>query len=227
MTQFLLALAVFLALHSVPAIPAIRTVLVERLGRRAYLVLYSLVSLATLGWVFHAAFRLDYVPLWDPAPWQAWLALMASPIALFLLVTGLVSPNPASITFRRGDAAYGAITTVTRHPVLWGFLFWAFGHLVANGDLRSLMLFGVFVLFALFGMLMAERRGSKRNPAWNEITATTSIVPFAAVVVGRTRLRIDRAMIIGFIIALALTIWLLSGGHAAIFGADPLAMATA
>lgn len=227
MTQFLLALAVFLALHSVPAIPAIRQTLVGRLGRRLYLVLYSIVSLVTLGWVFHAALRLDYVPLWDPAPWQAWVALIASPIALFLLVAGLISPNPASITFRRGDATRGAITTITRHPVLWGFLLWAFGHLVANGDLRSLMLFGAFGLFALFGMLMAERRGSKRNPAWGEIIAPTSIVPFAAVVAGRARLRIDRSMIIGFVIALALTTWLLSGGHAALFGADPLAMATA
>ena len=220
MTQFIVSLLVFLALHSVPAIPAIRQKLVKTLGRRTYLILYSLASLAALGWVFHAALRLDYVELWSPEPWQAWFPIVLSPLAFFLLVAGLISPNPVSISFRRGDNQPGAIVSITRHPVLWGFFLWAVGHVIANGDLRSLILFGVLALFAVFGIVMTERR-NKLNP----LRDPTSVIPFAAVLRGQTRLRTDTAMLVAFIISAALTSWLLLGGHAVLFGADPLAMA--
>jgi len=225
LTQFLLALAVFILLHSVPAIPGLRSRLVERFGRRAYLIVYSLVSLAVLVWVFHAALSLDYVPLWDPQPWQAWVPMVMTPIALFLLFAGLSSPSPASITLRRGDTP-GAVTTVTRHPVLWGFLLWAGSHLVPNGDLRSLILFGVFAAFSIFGMVTAERRAKRRLGAeWNTVTSSTSIIPFAAILAGRTRFRFDTAMTLSLTAAALVTAWLLTGGHALLFRADPLALA--
>ncbi|GLQ56602.1 NnrU family protein [Devosia nitrariae] len=227
MTQFLAALAVFILLHSVPAVPALRSPLIGRLGRPTYLIAYSLVSLMALAWVFHAALRLDYVPLWDAQPWQAWVPLVLSPIAVFLLIAGLASPNPASISLRRADRRPGAVTTITRHPVLWGFLLWAGSHLVPNGDLRSVILFGALAAFSAFGMVMAERRARRRLGAeWHVISSTTSVMPFAAATFGRTRLRIDRTTLASLAAAAALTAWLLTGGHAALFGADPLALAT-
>ena len=226
MIAFLLALALFLALHMVPAIPALRARLVAAMGRRTYLIVYSLVSLLTLTWLVHAALQLDFVPLWDPAPWQAWLPLVLTPIALVLLLAGLISPNPASITLRRPDLRPGAITTVTRHPVLWGFALWAGSHLVPNGDLRSLLLFGALLAFALLGMVITDRRSRRRLGAqWAEIARTTSVLPFAAILAGHAPLRFDSALAIAILISAALTAWLLLGGHAALFGADPLTMA--
>ncbi|MBJ3783144.1 NnrU family protein [Devosia sediminis] len=226
MIQFLLAVALFLALHSVPAIPAIRQRLVERLGRRLYLILYSLASILSLVWVFHAAFALDYVELWPPAPWQAWLTLALVPIALFLLIAGLLSPNPLSVSFRRGEATPGAVVSITRHPVLWGFILWAFGHVIANGDLRSLMLFGTLGLFAGLGIMMTEKRNRRRlGEEWDRAVAGTSILPFVAIATGRARLGVDRTMLLSLVLALIITVWLLMGGHAALFSADPLALA--
>jgi uncharacterized membrane protein len=63
LTLFVAALLVFLDLHMVPAIPPLRAGLVGALVRRSYLVGYSLVSLLTLTWLFHATMRLDFVPL--------------------------------------------------------------------------------------------------------------------------------------------------------------------
>lgn len=227
MTQFLAAMGVFLALHSVPAIPAIRQTLVARLGCGPYLVLYSLASIASLTWVFFAAFALDYVELWPPAAWQAWIALILSPVALFLLVAGLISPNPGSITFRRGETRPGAVVAITRHPVLWGFVLWSGSHVLANGDLRSLMLFGVLGLFAVMGIVMTERRSRRRlEPTWSELAETTAILPLAAILAGRARVRFDTPMLIALLVAVLVTLALLLGGHAALFGADPLALAT-
>lgn len=226
MTQFIVSLLVFLGLHSIPAIPAIRQRLVARLGRVPYLALYSLVSLAALAWVFHAALQLDYVELWPPSAWQAWFSLILSPVALFLLIAGLISANPVSISFRRADTGPGAVVSISRHPVLWGSLLWALGHVLSNGDLRSLLLFGAFALFSLFGMLMAERRHRRRQPErFAALARTTSVMPFVAIARGRAHLRIDLPMMIAALAAIVLTAWLLLGGHAALFGADPLAMA--
>lgn len=227
MTTFLLAIALFLALHSVPAIPAIRQRLVATLGRRAYLIAYSIVSLLSLAWVFQAALALDYVELWAPAAWQAWIALLLVPIALFLLIAGLFSPNPLSVSFRRGEARAGAIVSITRHPVLWGFALWALGHVIANGDLRSLLLFGVLGLFAILGMVMTERRSRRRlGSDWAAATNASSILPFVAIAQGRARLAVDRTMLVALIVAALITWALLMRGHADLFGVDPLAMAT-
>jgi uncharacterized membrane protein len=224
--QFLAAMGLFLALHSVPAIPPIRQILVTRLGRGLYLALYSLASLASLTWVFYAAFNLDYVEIWSPAAWQAWIALTLSPVAFFLIVAGLFSPNPVSITFRRGDAPPGAILAITRHPVLWGFILWSGSHVVANGDVRGVMLFGALGLFAAIGILMTERRGRRRlGEAWPGLAAATSVLPLAAIAFGRARFRFDIPMLVAVLAATLATVGLLWGGHAALFGADPLALA--
>ncbi|WIJ26900.1 NnrU family protein [Devosia sp. RR2S18] len=224
MTQFLVALLVFLLLHSVPSVPTIRARLIAVLGRRAYLILYSVVSLASLAWVFHAALQIDYIELWSPAPWHAWVPLILTPIAFFLLLAGLLSPNPISVSMRKGSQP-GTIVAITRHPVLWGFVLWAASHIVANGDLRALLLFGALTVFGVFGIVMAERRSSKRKDAsLDSLKQNTSIVPFLAVAQGRARLGVDRAMVLALVLTVLLTTWLLIGCHVVLFGADPLAM---
>lgn len=222
MTNLLIALAAFLALHSVPAIPPVRAGAIAVLGRRTYLALYSLVSVLVLAWVFQAALTTDYIPLWEPAGWQAKVTLVTAPIGMFLVLAGLASANPLSITMRH-DAAPGAVTTITRHPVLWGFLFWSLGHLVPNGDLRSLILFGGLALFTISGFALLDRRARKRlGGRFEQMARASSLVPFAAVLSGRNRLRVDASLLLSALAAAAITVWLLSGGHALLFGADPL-----
>lgn len=226
MTNLLIALTVFLALHSIPALPPVRAGAISLLGRRTYLMIYSLVSIVVLGWVFQAALATDYIPLWQPAGWQAKVTIVTAPLGLFLVLAGLASPNPMSVSIRP-DVAPGAITSVTRHPVMWGFLLWSVGHLVPNGDLRSLILFGGLSLFTLAGLLMLDRRARKRlGDDWAPMSRTHSMIPFAAILKGHNRLPIDRPMIVSAAIAVVVTWWLLAGGHAALFGADPLLAAT-
>ncbi|HXV29691.1 MAG TPA: NnrU family protein [Sinorhizobium sp.] len=227
MAEFLLALFVFLLLHSVPAMPAVRERLINRLGRAAYFSLYSLVSILVLGWVFYAALWVDYISLWEPAAWQAWVTLVAAPVGVFLVLAGLFSVNPLSASVRQGKEP-GAVVAITRHPVLWGFAIWALGHLVANGDLRSLILFGGFALFALGSIPMLEKRARRRlGEVWQRQAAATSILPFAAVLSRRSRLSGDAPLALAALATAVLTLWLLAGGHAALFYADPLLLATA
>ncbi|MGV8939630.1 MAG: NnrU family protein [Allorhizobium sp.] len=226
MGLFLFALSVFLLLHMVPAVPGVRGGLIGCMGRRVYLAVYSLLSIAVLAWVFQAALAMDFVALWDPAAWQAWITLVTAPAGLYLVLAGLFSANPLSVSARSGEGEPGAITAVTRHPVLWGFFLWAAGHMVPNGDLRSFVLFGSFALFAAGGMAMVERRSRKRlGDTWGQLSAGTSIVPFAAIASGRARLSLDRMMVAAALFTGLSTLWLLTGGHLALFGADPLLLA--
>ncbi|MQB11851.1 NnrU family protein [Agrobacterium sp. ICMP 6402] len=223
MLELVAALSLFVALHSIPAVPAVRGRLIAAIGRPTYFGLYSVVSLLALGWVFYAALSVEYVPLWDVAPWQAHVTFLAAPIGLFFVLAGLLSVNPLSISVRQGEKR-GAIVHITRHPVLVGFLFWSLGHVVPNGDLRSVILFGGFALFSLGGMAMTEKRARKRlGGAWSATAGESSTVPFAAILTGKTRIAVDEPMLLAAALTGLTVWWLLAGGHAALFGADPMA----
>ncbi len=108
-----------------------------------------------------AAQRAETVCLWNPAPWQWHVPFIAMPVATFLLVAGLLSANPLSISIR-GGAEPGPITSVTRHPVLWAFLLWAVSHIPSNGTGVALMLFGTMALFSLLGFVLLDLKARKR-----------------------------------------------------------------
>lgn len=212
MIEFAVALAVFLLAHGLPARIGLKDRLVARAGRRAYLVAYSIVSLALLAWLIDAARRAPYVPLWDPAPWQAWVPLVAMPVAFVLLVAGLAQPNPLSISLRAGDEP-GAIVAVTRHPVLWGFLIWALAHVPSNGDFVSLVLFGGMAIFAAVGIPILDRRARQRlgEARWRALVAR-----------GGPRTEWG-GLAIAVLAGLALYAWFLTQGHALLIGVDPVA----
>ncbi len=224
MIPFASAFAVFLLLHSIPAVPAVRSEIISRIGRPAYFIGYSAASLAALVWLFSTALSLDYVPLWDLRPWHAAVTFVLAPLGAFLVIAGLLSANPLSVAIRSSEDI-GAVVGITRHPVLWGFAIWAFGHIAANGDLRSLLLFGGLALFALGSIAMTEKRARRRlGDRWQALSQNTSIVPMAAFFSGR-RPGWDMPMLLSAAIAAALVVWLLfAGGHALLFGADPIAI---
>jgi uncharacterized membrane protein len=226
LSQLFLALIAFILLHSVPALPPVRNGAIAIFGRKTYLLIYSVVSTLLLVWVFHAALNTPYVELWGPSGSHATATLVLAPIGIFLVLAGLFTPNPASITFRHGDRP-GALVAVTRHPVLWGFLFWSGGHVIANGDLRSLILFGGLGLFSAAGFLMLDRRAKRRlGQGWSTFCADHPLLPLATFATGRKRIKVDAPMALAFALTAAMTLWLLLGGHALLFGADPLSMAT-
>jgi uncharacterized membrane protein len=224
-TNFLIAFVVFLLTHSLPSLGIIRQRLIDRFGRKIYMIGYSLLSLASLAWLFYAFMTADEVTLWMDHAWQAWVTLVLAPIGMCLVVCGLLSPNPSSISFR-GAGRVGAIVSITRHPVLWGFFLIAFGHIFPNGELSGFILFGGFSVFALTGIVILERRARRRLGAgWGEIAAITSVVPFAAIFAGRARLRVDGVMSLSLAATAIVTGLLLFAFHEVLFGVDPLLLA--
>jgi uncharacterized membrane protein len=225
MSEFFIALIVFLAAHLLPAAPRLRGTATRLLGLRLYLALYSALSIVLLAWVVVAAQRADSLFLWDPTPWQRWVPLAAMPFALFLVIAGLGQANPLSVSLRTASAGRpGSVVGITRHPVLWGFLIWALAHIPPNGDLVALVLFGGMALLAAAGMRLVDARARKRlGGEWAALAERTSVIPFVAAIAGRASLRFDRELAIAALVSLVLYGWLLWSGHQLLFGVDPLA----
>lgn len=168
--EFIAAFAAFFATHSVPVRPPIRPWLVARLGPRAFTAIYSALSLAVLGWLIGAAGRAPHVPLWGWAPWQARVPLAAMLPVCLILAFAVARPNPFSFGGAfddRFDPARPGIIRWMRHPLLVAAAIWALAHLVPNGDLAHIILFGSFAAFAIIGQHLIDRRRSRAlGDAW-------------------------------------------------------------
>ncbi|WP_417605879.1 NnrU family protein [Primorskyibacter flagellatus] len=159
--NYLAAFATFFIMHSLPLRPAIKGRLVNILGRRGFSTAYSMISLAALAWLIVAAAQTPFVELWTRANWQTWVPMTAMAAVCILVCFGAARPNPFSFGGARNntfDPARPGLIRWLRHPLLAALALWALAHLVPNGDLAHVILFGVFGAFALLGMKLVDRR---------------------------------------------------------------------
>jgi len=223
--QFSLAIGSFMIAHMVPAYPPVRRRLIVAVGRTPYLVAYALLSVVLLGWVVYEAQAAPSLLLWEPAGWQWKIPATLMPLALWMIVGGLLEANPLSISVRTAaDNQRPAIASITRHPVLIGFLIWALAHIPPNGDLVAVMLFGSMVLLAAAGCVLIDRRKRRElgEAEWAALARNTSIIPGLTFVSRSARLSWSWQMSLAAAIAAAIYVWMVYWGHAALFGVSPL-----
>lgn len=150
MMVLIVGLILFLGIHLLPTSPELRDGLKERLGENVYKILFSLISLAGLVVIVLGFHKLQLHPgknpiLWDPPVWTRHIAVALMFPAMILLVASIIPSR---------------IRTATRHPMLIAIKIWALAHLLANGDLASLLLFGSFLAFAVYDRISVKRRGT-------------------------------------------------------------------
>ena len=148
MTLFFSGLAIFFAAHLFSALRsrAPGKDLKVRIGYGPYMGLYSLVSLAgfiLIVYGFGPARELGVA--WSPPTWSRHINILLMLFALILLVAAQL---PA-----------GRIKQGAKHPMLLAVKLWAVGHLLANGEWNSIILFGSFLAYAVFDRIMVKRRG--------------------------------------------------------------------
>lgn len=187
MTQLALATGAFLLTHFVSSTP-LRPALVRALGQRSYIGLYSLVAFGTLGWMIWAYAGAPREPLWNG--WRL-LPLIAMPFAFMLIVPGYWR-NPMMVgadkLLKSAEPARG-MTRITRHPIMWGLVLWSLSHVLARGDVRSVIFFGSFFVLAALGTVMMDgRKATKMGEDWKAFAAATSNIPFVAIAQGRNRI---------------------------------------
>jgi uncharacterized membrane protein len=227
MTMLIAAALAFLALHFLVSGTRLRDGIVGAIGERPYLGLFSLASIALIAWLVMAYNAASTSPdnrvLYDLGHVRD-LGIIVVALAFLLGVQGLLMPNPTSVQQEGAVSREGTVRGVlriTRHPFLWGVILWSGFHVLANGDLASVVFFGAFFVLALVGTwLIDAKRKRKLGEAWNAFAARTSNIPFAAVFAGRAQLRPTEDFGWRFWVALLIFLAVLLA-HAHLFKASP------
>jgi len=148
----IVGLILFLGAHTLTSRRELRAKLIGSLGEGPYKGLYSLASLAgivLIAWGFSTYRASGWVDLWSP------------PKAMKHVTTALMLPAVILVV-----ASYlrGKIYLTVKHPMLAGVKLWAFAHLLANGDLGSIILFGAVLAWAVYDRISLKRRTDAGAP---------------------------------------------------------------
>jgi uncharacterized membrane protein len=148
MTILIAGLVIFLGVHTLTTLREARAAVIGGIGEGPYKGLYSLGAAVGLGliiWGF-ARYRNDgYVVVWDP---PSALRTFTYVLMWFSFVALAAAYSPL-----------GRIKSSLRHPMLTGVKAWALAHLLVNGDLGSILLFGSFLAWAVYDRIAVKRRG--------------------------------------------------------------------
>lgn len=147
MTILILGLVLFLGPHAFTMARIPRADLISRFGEKPYKLGYTALSI--LGFVLMVygfwLYRSEgMIPVWNPPAWMRHLAI------LLML--------PAFIALAAANPRPSRIKAAIKHPMLLGVKIWATAHLLANGDLGSILLFGGFLAWAVAARISLKRR---------------------------------------------------------------------
>ena len=155
MTTLVAGLLLFLGIHSIRIVAdGWRAAQIARIGERKWKGMFALVSLigfALIVWGFGQA-RISPVTVWGPPAWTSRVTSLLVLPAFVLIVAGNM----------RGTKMKAALG----HPMLLGTALWAFAHLIGNGRLAGVVLFGSFLIWALVDYVSSRRRDAAAGVAY-------------------------------------------------------------
>ncbi len=156
-------LVIFFGVHIFSSFRAARLKMIQRLGEKPYKAVYSLLAVAGFILIVIGVGKAGQVILWKPAEWGRYGAVWFMPFAFISLAASFIPSN-----FQR----------FTAHPLLWSVTLWALLHLLANGNLAGLILFGSFGLYAVHAMSSQNARGVRpsqfKRPLFNDAAVVMS-----------------------------------------------------
>ena len=148
----IVGLALFVGAHALTTQRELRARVIASTGEGGYKIGYSLVSFAGLALI-----------IWGFAKYRAtgWIDVWTPPVAFKHITVALMLPAVIMVV-----ASYirGRIYTTLKHPMLTGIKLWAAAHLLANGDLGSIILFGSFLAWAVFDRISLKSRSDAGGP---------------------------------------------------------------
>ena len=171
MTLLIAGLAIFFVIHAVPALN-IKNSLITKFGEGPYKGVFSLIAIAGMVMIVYGKGGSEFITIWTPPAWSRHATMLIMLLAVPMLVISLIPNN-----FRKK----------IRHPMLIAVSLWSIGHLLTNGDLASILLFGSFLIFAVSKMYSQSKRSPFIAPgnvsmALNVVTLIAGIVLYGVFV---------------------------------------------
>lgn len=148
----ILGLALFLGVHVFVSLREQRAAVIANWGEGPYKIAFALASalgLALIVYGFGLHRSSGYIPVWSPPAWTRHIAVALMLPAVICVVAAYVPGN---------------IKRTLKHPMLVGIKLWALAHLIANGDLGSIILFGAFLAWAVYDRISLKRRTDPGAP---------------------------------------------------------------
>lgn len=167
MMLLIVGLVAFFTIHLIPANPELRKGLVERLGEGTYKGIFAAASLAAFVVIVLGYGKMQhYLGSKNPVLWEA--PMWSKHLALALMLVSFICLAAAYIPSRIGAAL--------KHPMLLAVKIWALAHLMANGDVASLILFSSFLAYAVYDRISLKRRGNLGRTAEGATAINDAVV---------------------------------------------------
>lgn len=163
---------IFFGTHLSPGVFGLRSTLIDRLGEKRFLAVYIASSVTGMICIIAGKTRADFIGIYHPPLWAKPVVPALLAVA-FILLAALILPTN--------------IKRFIRHPMLWGISFWSAGHLLANGDLSSIITFGGFGAYSLISIWSLNRRGAqlstqRYSPALDILTIAAGLASYGVIV---------------------------------------------
>ncbi len=167
----------------------LRAPLLKALGNGGFMVVYSLVAVATIGWMAHAYKSAPATaPLWEVGDGLWALATLVMLVASILLMGSLIG-NPA-LPGPVADAPAQArgVFAITRHPMMWAMALWGVAHILVFPVAANICLALAIIVLALVGAALQDKKKERlQAERWRAWESRTGFWPFAAIAAGKAR----------------------------------------
>lgn len=148
----ILGLVLFIGAHVFVTLRPQREALIKRIGEGPYKALFALVAIAgvvLIAWGYGLYRESEWIEVWRPPAWTRHVTVLLTWPAIICVTAAYIPGN---------------IKRTLKHPMLVGIKLWAVAHLISNGDLGSIILFGSLLAWAVYDRITLKRRSDPGAP---------------------------------------------------------------
>ncbi|ESQ76851.1 NnrU family protein [Asticcacaulis sp. AC402] len=206
-----LTCAFFLCIHLMISGTHLKEQIIGRIGGMAYYIIFAILSVVSLigmcvAFAIAQDDTLNFVLWTAPLPLKI-IGLVVNFVAFFLVILGITTPSPTNLLalWQLPDKSVYGVIRISRHPVLAGIGLWAIMHFISSGNLASWLFFGSLIGVCALGAANIDRkRLALMGETYASIMRRTSIIPFVAIIDGRTAFAPEELGIARMLLALSM-----------------------
>ena len=154
MSLFILGLVLFFGIHMLPFYPEYRALIIEKMDNDMvdeeglYKLVFGVIALLGLGFAGLGKGSMEFIGLWDTPTFFRYVSVVLILVSFILMVAAYLPNN---------------IKRYVPHPMLTGVIIWAATHMMVNGDVVSIILFGSFVVYSVVAIILINQRPDDKD----------------------------------------------------------------